>query len=54
MAAESKDLRWRELCEAILREPQSARLQQLISMLNDELEDRENRMREVRRFPNPD
>ena len=47
MTGERKDLRWRELCEAILNEPNPARLHELISMLNDELEERENRRREV-------
>lgn len=47
MTAERRDLRWRELCEAILNEPDQVKLHELISMLNDELEERENRMREV-------
>ena len=40
----SNDRRWRELCEAILEEPDPERLQYLAEMLNTELEKREKRM----------
>jgi hypothetical protein len=34
--------RWRELCEAIMREPDSKRLMELVQKLNQILEEREN------------
>ena len=34
--------RWRELCEAIVREPDSKRLMELVQKLNQILEEREN------------
>jgi hypothetical protein len=33
---------WRELCEAIMREPDSKRLLELVRQLNELLEEREN------------
>ena len=42
----TNDHRWRELCEAIVEEPDPVRLQYLAEMLNKELEQREERMRE--------
>jgi len=42
----TNDHRWRELCEAIVEEPDPVRLQYLAEMLNRELEQREERMRE--------
>jgi len=33
---------WRELCEAIMREPDSKRLLELVRKLNELLEEREN------------
>ena len=38
--------RWRELCQAIVEEPDPDRLQYLAEMLNTELEKRERRMQE--------
>ena len=40
------DRRWRELCAAILEEPDPVRLQYLAEMLNTELEKRETKMLE--------
>jgi hypothetical protein len=37
----SNDHRWRELCQAILDEPDPVKLQELARMLNEELETRE-------------
>jgi hypothetical protein len=48
------DRRWRELCEAILEEPDPVRLQYLAEMLNSELEKREKRMRERHKGPHND
>jgi len=42
----TNDHRWRELCEAIVEEPDPVRLQYLAELLNKELEQREKRMRE--------
>ena len=36
-----KDYRWKELCQAILDEPDPVKLQELARLLNEELEARE-------------
>ena len=41
MTGSKHDERWRELCEAIVREPDSKRLMELVDKLNQVLEDRE-------------
>ena len=38
---EPKDRRWRELCQAILDEPDPGKLHELAMLLNDELKARE-------------
>ena len=43
-----KDHRWKELCQAILDEPDPVKLQELARMLNDELETRERETTERR------
>jgi hypothetical protein len=42
------DNHWRELCQAILNEPDPVKLQELARMLNDELEAREKETKEQR------
>ena len=42
------DHRWKELCQAILDEPDPVKLQELASMLNEELEGREKESKERR------
>jgi hypothetical protein len=42
------DHRWKELCQAILDEPDPEKLQELASMLNEELEAREKESKERR------
>jgi len=44
----SNDHRWKELCQAILNEPDPVKLQELAIMLNDELEAREKETTERR------
>jgi hypothetical protein len=39
---EPKDRRWRELCQAIIDEPDPAKLHDLAKLLNDELKARED------------
>lgn len=46
MDEHNTDGRWRDLCEAILREPDPQKLQELAGKLNDELQIREIRNRE--------
>ncbi|HEX3738323.1 MAG TPA: hypothetical protein VHV29_01235 [Terriglobales bacterium] len=41
MTTSTQDERWRELCEAIVDEPDSQRLMELVSKLNRVLEERE-------------
>lgn len=41
MTSSELDERWRELCEAIVQEPNSDRLIQLVEKLNQILEERE-------------
>jgi hypothetical protein len=41
MSGNKRDDRWRELCEAIVREPDSTRLMELVEKLNRILEQRE-------------
>jgi hypothetical protein len=42
MITSKRDDDWRELCEAIMREPDSKRLLELVRKLNELLEEREN------------
>ena len=42
MTTSKRDDDWRELCEAIMREPDSKRLLDLVRQLNELLEEREN------------
>jgi hypothetical protein len=42
------DHRWKELCQAILDEPDPVKLQELARMLNEELEAREKETIETR------
>jgi hypothetical protein len=42
------DNRWKELCQAILDEPDPVKLQELARMLNDELEAQEKEAEEKR------
>ena len=42
MTTGKRDDDWRELCEAIMREPDSKRLLELVRQLNELLEKREN------------
>jgi hypothetical protein len=42
------DHRWKELCQAILDEPDPAKLQELARLLNEELEAREKEATERR------
>lgn len=41
MTSSKHDERWRELCEAIVQEPDSKRLMELVEKLNRVLEERE-------------
>jgi hypothetical protein len=41
MTSSTQDERWRELCEAIVEEPDSRRLLELVDKLNRVLEERE-------------
>jgi hypothetical protein len=41
MSGNKRDDRWRELCEAIVQEPDSKRLMELVEKLNRLLEQRE-------------
>ena len=41
MTGSKHDERWRELCEAIVQEPDSKRLMELVDKLNHLLEERE-------------
>ena len=41
MTTSTQDERWRELCEAIVDEPDSQRLMELVSKLNRVLEEKE-------------
>lgn len=41
MTGNNHDERWKELCEAIVREPDSKRLMELVEKLNRILEERE-------------
>ena len=43
-----KDYRWKELCQAILDEPDPVKLQELARLLNEELEAREKETTERR------
>jgi hypothetical protein len=42
------DYRWKQLCQAILDEPDPVKLQELARLLNEELEARENETKEIR------
>jgi hypothetical protein len=42
------DYRWRQLCQAILDEPDPVKLQELARLLNEELEARENVIKEIK------
>ena len=44
MTGSKHDDRWRELCEAIVREPDSKRLMELVEKLNRELEERDEKV----------
>jgi hypothetical protein len=44
MTGSKHDDRWRELCEAIVREPDSKRLMELVEKLNRELEERDEKI----------
>jgi hypothetical protein len=44
MTGNKHDDRWRELCEAILREPDSKRLMELVEKLSEELEERDKKV----------
>ena len=41
MTSNKHDQHWRELCEAIVQEPDSKRLMELVEKLNEILEERE-------------
>jgi hypothetical protein len=43
--------RWKDLCEAIMREPDPQRLMELVEKLNQTLEERENELRAKRGGP---
>jgi len=45
MTGNKHDERWRELCEAIVQEPDSKRLMELVEKLNRILEERERENR---------
>ncbi len=49
MTTSKRDDDWRELCEAIMREPDSKRLLDLVRQLNELLEERENSEDEERK-----
>jgi hypothetical protein len=40
--------RWKELCEAIMREPDPQRLMELVQELNQTLEEREKQLQAIR------
>jgi hypothetical protein len=48
MTGNSHDERWRELCEAIVQEPDSKRLMELVEKLNQVLDEREERKKDKR------
>lgn len=50
MTSSKLDERWRELCEAIVQEPDSKRLMELVEKLNRILEEREQ---EKRKYTTP-
>jgi hypothetical protein len=50
MTSSKHDERWRELCEAIVQEPDSKRLMELVEKLNLILEEREG---EKRKYTTP-
>jgi hypothetical protein len=43
--------RWKDLCEAIMREPDPQKLMELVEELNLTLEERENELKARRREP---
>ena len=43
--------RWKDLCEAIMREPDPQKLMELVEELNLTLEERENELKAKRREP---
>lgn len=45
MTSSTHDERWKELCQAIVEEPDSNRLMELVSKLNRVLEERETAFR---------
>jgi hypothetical protein len=45
MTTSTHDERWRELCEAIVNEPDSQRLMELVGKLNRILEERESSLK---------
>lgn len=46
MSSSTQDERWKELCQAIVEEPDSNRLMELVSKLNRVLEERETEFKQ--------
>ena len=45
MTSSTHDERWKELCEAIVEEPDSRRLMELVEKLNNVLDERERELK---------
>jgi hypothetical protein len=45
MTSSTQDERWKELCEAIVEEPDSKRLMELVEKLNRVLDEREKELK---------